>query len=47
MYSGYRKAFDGKGTWNPSICICENSEYLASSINDSVIMCWQIVYQQM
>ena len=25
--------------WNPGACICENGKYLASIIDDSVIMC--------
>ena len=39
-------------TWNPSTFICENSRYLKSIVDDSVIVCdkfiasW-IVHQQM
>ena len=29
--------------WNPSTCTCENGEYLASIINDSVIICDEII----
>ena len=29
--------------WNPSICIYENGQYLASIIHDSVIMCYEII----
>ena len=29
--------------WNPPICSCENSKYLASIIGDSVIMCDEII----
>ena len=25
--------------WNPSTCICENSRYLKSIVDDSVILC--------
>ena len=38
-------------SWNPSACICENSKYLKSIADTSVIMCdkfyllW-ILYQQ-
>ena len=29
--------------WNPSTCICENVEYLTSTIDNSVIMCDEII----
>ena len=29
--------------WNPNTFICGNGEYLASSIDDSVIMCDEII----
>ena len=28
--------------WNPAICSCENNKYLASSIDNSVIPCYEI-----
>ena len=32
-----------KTFWNPTICSCENVEYLAIAIDDSVIMCDEII----
>ena len=29
--------------WNPSVCICENRKYLASIVDDSVIMCDEVI----
>ena len=29
--------------WNPATCSCENGKYLASIIDDSVIMCDEII----
>ena len=29
--------------WNPSACNCENGKYLASIIDDSVIMCDEVI----
>ena len=29
--------------WNPSTCICENEKYLASIMDDSVIMCDEVI----
>ena len=29
--------------WNPAICSCKNGKYLASTSDDSVIMCDEIV----
>ena len=29
--------------WNPATCSCENGKYLASIIDDSVIMCYEII----
>ena len=29
--------------WNPSKCICENGEYLASIMDDSMILCDEII----
>ena len=29
--------------WNPATCSCENSKYLANIIDDSVIMCDEII----
>ena len=29
--------------WNPATCSCENAKYLASIIDDSVIMCDEII----
>ena len=29
--------------WNPNTFICGNDEYLASSIDDSIIMCDEII----
>ena len=29
--------------WNPATCNCENEEYLASIIDDSVIICDEII----
>ena len=29
--------------WNPSICSCENGKYLASIMNDSAIMCDEVI----
>ena len=30
-------------TWNPTICSCENGEYLANPIDDSVILSDEII----
>ena len=30
-------------SWNPSTCICENSRYLKSTVEDSVIVCGEII----
>ena len=30
-------------SWNPSIFICENNKYLKSIVNDSVIVCDEII----
>ena len=29
--------------WNPSKCSCENGKYLASIMNDSAIMCDEVI----
>ena len=29
--------------WNPSTCICENGKYLASIMNDSTIICDEVI----
>ena len=29
--------------WNPNTCICKNRKYLASNIDDSVIMCNEVI----
>ena len=29
--------------WNPATCSCENGKYLGSNINDSVIMCDELI----
>ena len=31
---------------NPITCICENGKYLASAMDDSVIMCDEIIYAE-
>ena len=38
---GSKEYFTGKKdfSWNPSICICENSRYLKSSVDNSVVVC--------
>ena len=36
-------AQERKIIWNPTTCSCENVEYLTSTIDDSVIMCDEIV----
>ena len=35
--------FEKDYIWNPPICSCENSKYLASIIGNSVIMCDEII----
>ena len=35
--------FEKDYVWNPSTCNCENRKYLASIINDSVILCNDII----
>ena len=30
--------------WNPSTCICANSKYLKSKVDDSKILCDEIIY---
>ena len=32
-----------KYVWNPSTCICENGKYLTSVMDDSVIMCDEVI----
>ena len=32
-----------KKNWDPNICICKNGKYLASIMDDSVIMCGEII----
>ena len=32
-----------KRVWNPSTCICENGKYLASTMDDSVITCDEVI----
>ena len=32
--------------WNPSTCNCENGKYLASILDDSVIICDEIIYAE-
>ena len=34
--------FEKDYIWSPATCSCENGEYLASVIDDSVIMCAEI-----
>ena len=29
--------------WNPSTCICENEKYLASTMDDSKIICDEVI----
>ena len=29
--------------WNPATCNCENGKYLASTIDDSVIVCVEVI----
>ena len=31
-------------SWNPSTCICANSKYLKSKVDDSKILCDVIIY---
>ena len=31
-------------SWNPSTCICANSKYLKSKVDDSKILCDEIIY---
>ena len=31
-------------SWNPSTCICENDKYLKRLVDDSKIMCDEIIY---
>ena len=31
---------------NPITCICENGKHLASTMDDSVIMCDEIIYAE-
>ena len=33
-------------TWNPATCSCKNGKYLASIIDDSVIMCDKIIEEE-
>ena len=30
--------------WNPATCNCENGKYLASIVDDTVIICNEIIY---
>ena len=32
--------------WNPSTCSCQNGKYLVSIMDDSVIMCNEIIYTE-
>ena len=32
-----------KDVWNPSTCICENGKYFANIMDDSVIMCDEVI----
>ena len=35
--------YEKDSIWNPATCSCENGKYLASLIDDSVIMCDEII----
>ena len=38
--------FEKDYVWNPATCSCENGKYLASILDDSVIICDEIIYAE-
>ena len=38
-----KSVYEKDYVWNPAVCIYENRKYLASTINDSGIMCDEVI----